>query len=124
MKNNTKTNYTIPALFLLLMLFGLTVLNLILPKKDYIDSERRPSAKMPEFNKETIFDEKLRARFEQRVADACAYGRKTGKPMFVTETCWGALTDEDRVEVIKYTLGILKKHDLRLFLNFLELNLY
>lgn len=63
-------------------------------------------------DKETIFDEKLRARFEQRVANACAYGRETGKPMFVTETCWGALTDEDRVEVIKYTLGILKKHDL------------
>ena len=69
MKNNTKTNYIIPALFLLLMLFGLTVLNLILPKKDYIDSERRPSAKMPEFNKETIFDGSFTKDFEKYTTD-------------------------------------------------------
>ena len=63
-------------------------------------------------DKETIYDEAMRARFEKRVADVCAYGRELGKPMFVTETCWGALTDEDRVEVIRYTLSVLKQHDL------------
>lgn len=62
--------------------------------------------------KETIFDPAMRARFEKRVADACAYGKAAGKPMFVTETCWGALTDEDRVEVIRYTLDVLTKNDL------------
>ena len=55
MKNN-KTNYALPAFFFLVLLFGLTVLNLMLPKKDYIDSERRPAAQMPTFSKETVLD--------------------------------------------------------------------
>lgn len=63
-------------------------------------------------DKDTIFDPKLRADFEQSVAETCAYFESIGKPCFVTETCWGAMTDEDRVEVIKYTLQVLAKYNM------------
>ena len=38
--------------------------------------------------------------------------RSTGKPMIVTETCWGSLDDYWRVKNIKYTLAELKKRNL------------
>ena len=44
--NNKKTNYTVPALVILVLFFGLTVFNVFSPKKAYIDSERRPAAEM------------------------------------------------------------------------------
>ncbi len=68
MKNN-KTNYIIPALFLTALLFGLSVLNVILPKKEYIDSERRPAAEMPELTKETILDGSFTKDFETYTTD-------------------------------------------------------
>lgn len=68
MKNN-KTNYVIPAFFFLVLLFGLSVLNLVLPKKTYIDSERRPAAVMPEISKETIFDGSFTKDFETYTTD-------------------------------------------------------
>lgn len=63
-------------------------------------------------DKENMYDPELRARFEKRTADIVNYCNELGKPMVVTETCWGALTDEDRVEVIRYTLSVLTKHGL------------
>ena len=68
MKNN-KPNYALPAFFFLVLLFGLTVLNLVLPKKDYIDSERRPAAQMPEFSKETVLDGSFTKDFETYTTD-------------------------------------------------------
>ena len=68
MKNN-KTNYALPAFFFLVLLFGLTVLNLVLPKKDYIDSERRPAAQMPTFSKETVLDGSFTKDFETYTTD-------------------------------------------------------
>ena len=38
--------------------------------------------------------------------------QKTGKPMLVTETCWGSLDDDWRVANMRYTLGELVKRDL------------
>jgi len=61
---------------------------------------------------DTIFDEELRAEYEKDVEMMCAFGKEVGKPMLVTETCWGALTDENRVEVIRFTLDTLSKHNL------------
>ncbi len=69
MNNNNKTNYVIPAFFLLALLFGLTVLNLVLPKKDYIDSERRPAATMPHLTEETILDGSFTKDFEKYTTD-------------------------------------------------------
>ena len=35
-----------------------------------------------------------------------------GKPLLATETCWGATDDAKRVEIIRYTLGELKKRNI------------
>lgn len=61
---------------------------------------------------ETIFDPELRAAYIQNVEMMCAFGKEAGKPMLVTETCWGAMRDEDRVEIIRFTLDTLTKHGL------------
>ena len=37
------------------------------------------------------------------------YARQAGKPLIASETCWGHLDDVRRVEIIRYTLGQLKK---------------
>lgn len=73
MNNEKKTNYIIPACFLLVLLFGLSALNIIMPKKDYIDSERRPAAQMPEFNKETVFDGSFTSDFEKHTTDTFVF---------------------------------------------------
>ena len=69
MKNMKKSSYIIPACFLLTLLFGLSVLNFVTPKKEYIDSERRPAAEMPEFTKETILDGSFTEEFEKHTTD-------------------------------------------------------
>jgi endo-1,4-beta-mannosidase len=44
--------------------------------------------------------------------DKCIeFHKNSGKPMLVTETCWGSLDDYSRVENIKYTLSELKKRN-------------
>ena len=63
-------------------------------------------------DKETIFDPVLRQSYRENVDMMCAFGKGAGKPMLVTETCWGAMTDEDRVEVIRFTLDTLSQHGL------------
>jgi hypothetical protein len=37
------------------------------------------------------------------------FAAKLKKPLLATETCWGALDDGKRVEIIRYTLAQLKK---------------
>lgn len=62
-------------------------------------------------DKETIFDEKMRQDYIENVNMMCDFGKEAGKPMVVTEICWGALTDEDSVEAIKFTLDTLSQHN-------------
>ena len=38
-----------------------------------------------------------------------AFAKQSGKALLATETCWGHLDDSKRVELIRYTLGELKK---------------
>lgn len=71
--NNKKTNYTVPALIILVLFFGLTVFNVFSPKKAYIDSERRPAAEMPEFSKETVFDGSFTKDFEKYTTDTFVF---------------------------------------------------
>lgn len=61
---------------------------------------------------ESLYDEKARADFEEDVQLNVDYAKEVNKQLLVTETCWGAFSDEDRVENIKFTLGVLKKHNL------------
>ncbi len=56
---------------------------------------------------ETVFDAKKRANYIEMVKMNHDFGLKCGKPILVTETCWGAATDADRVEIIRFTLDTL-----------------
>jgi len=56
-----------------------------------------------------------KSRFEKRLDEYVAFSRRIGKPLLVTETCWGAPTDEERVEIIKYSLEQLKKRGIGFF---------
>jgi len=66
---NKKLEYTISACFLLAVFFGLSVLNVITPKPEYIDSERRPAAQKPEFTKESFLDGSFTKDFETYTTD-------------------------------------------------------
>ncbi len=55
-------------------------------------------------------------RFERRILDDyIALGKKVGKPLLVTESCWGADTDQQRVADIAFALGEMKKRRLGFF---------
>ena len=63
-------------------------------------------------NKDNFCDEKLRMDFEADVQINVEYAKEVNKQLLVTETCWGAYTDDVRVEIIKYTLGTLSKYNI------------
>ena len=41
-----------------------------------------------------------------------AFAAKVNKPLIATETCWGALDDEKRVEIVRFTAGFRGSGDL------------
>ena len=47
--------------------------------------------------------------YEKQLDEYVAFSKEVKKPLLATETCWGALDDEKRVSIIRYTLGELKK---------------
>ncbi|MDR2374290.1 MAG: cellulase family glycosylhydrolase [Bifidobacteriaceae bacterium] len=59
-----------------------------------------------------IHDQAMRAEYIARVDRMLDYGREVAKPMLATETCWGALRDQDRVEILRFTLGVLAERNL------------
>ncbi|MBS3762057.1 MAG: hypothetical protein KGZ25_02015 [Planctomycetes bacterium] len=46
-----------------------------------------------------------REQYENHLDADVDFARNVGKPLLSTETCWGHLDDEKRVETIRYTLG-------------------
>jgi hypothetical protein len=50
--------------------------------------------------------------YERALDDYVRFAEMVGKPLIATETCWGAVDDQTRVEIIRYTLGELKKRDI------------
>ncbi len=54
-------------------------------------------------------DQEKKKLYIELLDDYVDVREKTGKPMLVTETCWGSLDHNWRVENIKYTLTELKK---------------
>ncbi len=50
-----------------------------------------------------------KSAYEKLLDEYVAFADEVKKPLLATETCWGALDDEKRVEIIRYTLGELKK---------------
>ena len=53
--------------------------------------------------------------------DACVdLADRTGKELFTSEAVWGALDDETHVEVMRYTLGELRKRDIGIIVHALH----
>lgn len=50
-----------------------------------------------------------KAAYEKLLDDYAAFASSINKPLLATETCWGATDDAKRVEIIRYTLGQLKR---------------
>jgi endo-1,4-beta-mannosidase len=46
-----------------------------------------------------------RTEYERHLDADVGFARKVGKPLLSTETCWGHLDDQKRVEIVRYTLG-------------------
>jgi len=53
-----------------------------------------------------------KADYEAQLDAYVGFARRVGKPLLATETCWGALEDEKRVEIVRYTLGELKERNI------------
>ncbi|MEI6376966.1 MAG: cellulase family glycosylhydrolase [bacterium] len=51
-------------------------------------------------------------KFEPFLDECVSFAQEKGKPLLATECCWGSLDDRARVEIIKYTLGQLKKRNI------------
>lgn len=50
--------------------------------------------------------------YEAQLDMYVAFSKEVGKPLLATETVWGAEDDALRVEIIRYTLGELKKRNI------------
>jgi len=50
-----------------------------------------------------------RVQFQAMLDDYVAVAKASGKPLVASETCWGSLSDEARVENARFTLAELKK---------------
>jgi len=53
-----------------------------------------------------------KSAYEKLLDEYVAFAAEVKKPLLATETCWGALDDERRVDIIRYTLGELKKREI------------
>jgi hypothetical protein len=50
-----------------------------------------------------------KTEYEKRLDDFVDLANRVNKPLLATETCWGSLDDQERVDIVEYTLGQLKK---------------
>ncbi len=57
-------------------------------------------------------DQKAKKEFYNLLDDYVEVSEEANKPLLVTETCWGSLDDQWRVENMKFTLKELKKRNL------------
>lgn len=53
-----------------------------------------------------------KAEYEKQLDDYVAFATQAGKPLLCSETCWGALDDARRVEIVRYTLTQLKQRNI------------
>jgi hypothetical protein len=57
-------------------------------------------------------DANSRSRFERLLDDYVSFAVQVRKPLLATETCWGALDDAKRVNIVRYTLKQLKQRNI------------
>lgn len=50
--------------------------------------------------------------YENHLNADLEFAGQVGKPLMSTETCWGSLNDEERVDIIRYTLGEHARRDI------------
>lgn len=56
-----------------------------------------------------------KSAYEKSLNDYVEFAKESGKPLVATETCWGAIDDAERVEILRYTLGQLKERGIGWF---------
>jgi hypothetical protein len=44
--------------------------------------------------------------------ESVAFAKEVGKPLLATETCWGALDDQQRADIVRFELSELKKRNI------------
>ena len=84
-------------------IFGLKLLQHIEPISDVLTIHAYWTVDRPSQTKE---------EYERSLDDYVTFARRAGKPLLATEACWGSLNDEERVDIIRYTLGELKKREI------------
>lgn len=53
-----------------------------------------------------------KAAYERLLDEYVGIALQAGKPLLATETVWGSLDDSERVQIIRYTLGELRKRNI------------
>ena len=82
------------------MLHGLSGIAQIEPISDILSIHPYWTADSPPHEK---------SAYERLLDEYVQFARQVGKPLIASETCWGALDDAKRVEIIRYTLTQLSQ---------------
>jgi hypothetical protein len=61
-----------------------------------------------------------KAKWESFLDDCVAFAAAKGKELLASETVWGAVDDAKRVEVLRYTLGALRRRNLGFIVHALQ----
>jgi hypothetical protein len=61
-----------------------------------------------------------KSNFEAYLDSRVEFARSKGKELLATETVWGAMDDAKHVEVMRYTLGELKKREIGFIVHALQ----
>lgn len=61
-----------------------------------------------------------KAKYEASLDDVVSFAQSKGKELLASETVWGAEDDDKRVEVMRYTLGQLRKRDIGFIVHALQ----
>lgn len=90
---------------------GLTILRLTEPISDILSTHPYYIWNAPDADK---------AKYEASLDDVVAFAQSKGKELLASETVWGAEDDDKRVEVMRYTLGQLRKRDIGFIVHALQ----
>lgn len=82
---------------------GKTVIELTEPISDIISTHPYYVWNSPDADK---------ARYEASLDDVVAFAQSKGKELLASETVWGAIDDRQHLEVMRYTLGELRKREI------------
>lgn len=90
---------------------GKTVLRLTEPISDILSTHPYYIWNAPDADK---------SKYEASLDDVVVFAQSKGKELLVSETVWGTEDDDKRVEVMRYTLGQLRKRDIGFIVHALQ----